>query len=114
MNRPRPLDVTIQAQIVALLEGINRKHRTAIVLVTHDLALATEFCNRIAVMYAGEIVEEGSTDEIIEHPRHPYTMGLLKSIPKISGQKKKDRTDFRNGTGPGRTAAGLCFQSAVP
>ena len=83
------LDVTIQAQIVALLERINREHGTAIILVTHDLALAAEFCNRIAVMYAGEIVEEGSTDDIIEHPRHPYTSGLLKSIPNICGAREK-------------------------
>ena len=92
------LDVTIQAQIVALLESINQKHRTAIILVTHDLALAAEFCNRIAVMYAGEIVEEGSTDEIIGHPRHPYTTGLLRSIPKISG--RKERIEPISGTVP--------------
>lgn len=83
------LDVTIQAQIMALLKKINRERGTAIILVTHDLALAAEFCHRIAVMYAGQIVEEGGTDDVIRNPKHPYTEGLLRSIPKITKKKYK-------------------------
>lgn len=83
------LDVTIQAQIMALLKKINRERGTAIILVTHDLALAAEFCHRIAVMYAGRIVETGRTDEVIGNPRHPYTIGLLQSIPRITLRKQK-------------------------
>jgi oligopeptide/dipeptide ABC transporter ATP-binding protein len=78
------LDVTIQAQIVELIQRINRERGTAIILVTHDLGLAAEFCNRIAVMYAGRIVEQGKVDEVVEHPLHPYSQGLLACRPRIS------------------------------
>ena len=67
------LDVTIQAQIMALLDKINREHGTAIVLVTHNLGLVAEFCENIIVMYAGQMMERGTTDQVIEDPRHPYT-----------------------------------------
>jgi oligopeptide/dipeptide ABC transporter ATP-binding protein len=83
------LDVTIQAQILELLKRINRDHGTSIILVTHDLGMAAEFCHEIAVMYAGQIVERGPTDEVIEHPKHPYTQGLLRSIPRISNEKRR-------------------------
>jgi len=82
------LDVTVQAQIMELLKKINQERQTAIILVTHDLALAAEFCNRLVIMYAGEIVEEGKTNEVIENPFHPYTKGLLNSIPKIGSKDK--------------------------
>lgn len=78
------LDVTIQAQIVDLMKRINQEHGTAIILVTHDLGLAAEFCDHIAVMYAGRIVEIGPTDQVIQRPQHPYTEGLLRCIPDIS------------------------------
>jgi oligopeptide/dipeptide ABC transporter ATP-binding protein len=78
------LDVTIQAQILDLMRRINREHGTAIILVTHDLGLAAEFCGRIAVMYAGRIVERGTVDQVVERPLHPYTQGLLACRPRIS------------------------------
>ncbi len=81
------LDVTIQAQIVALMQRINREHGTGIILVTHDLGLAAEFCDHIAVMYAGRIVEIGRTDDVIERPQHPYTEGLLRCIPDIGKRR---------------------------
>jgi len=77
------LDVTIQAQIIALMKRINQEHGTAIILVTHDLGLAAEFCDHIAVMYAGRIVEIGTVDQVIENPQHPYTQGLLRCIPDL-------------------------------
>lgn len=83
------LDVTIQAQIIDLLRRINQEHGTAIILVTHNLDLAAEFCQRIAVMYAGRIVETGTTDQVIESPQHPYTRGLLTCIPRISAQRTR-------------------------
>lgn len=83
------LDVTIQAQIIDLMKRINRQHGTAIILVTHDLALAAEFCDRIAVMYAGRIVEQGTVDQIVERPQHPYTQGLLACRPRISIQDQQ-------------------------
>ncbi|MBN1147507.1 MAG: ABC transporter ATP-binding protein [Anaerolineales bacterium] len=78
------LDVTIQAQILDLMRRINQEHGTAIILVTHDLGLAAEFCGRIAVMYAGRIVEQGTVDQVVESPLHPYTQGLLACRPRIS------------------------------
>ena len=83
------LDVTIQAQILDLLARINQEHGTGIILVTHNLGVAAEFTRRLAVMYAGSIVEDGPTDQIIANPRHPYTQGLLRSIPRISPQREK-------------------------
>ncbi len=83
------LDVTIQAQILSVMERINRSHGMAIIIVTHDLGVAAEYCQRIAVMYAGQIVEQGLTDDIIEQPLHPYTQGLLRSIPHIVPDKPR-------------------------
>ena len=82
------LDVTIQAQIMALLDKINSEHDTAIVLVTHNLGLVAEFCDNISVMYEGQLMEMGTTDQIIEDPKHPYTEGLLRCLPKI-GRKNE-------------------------
>jgi oligopeptide/dipeptide ABC transporter ATP-binding protein len=78
------LDVTIQAQIIDLMRRINREHGTSIILVTHDLGLAAEFCQTIAVMYAGRIVEQGPVDDVVVDPQHPYTQGLLACRPRIS------------------------------
>ncbi len=83
------LDVTIQAQIMDLLRRINQERGVAIILVTHNLDLASEFCDRIAVMYAGRVVETGSVDDIIDAPRHPYTKGLLSCIPRISSRRTR-------------------------
>lgn len=83
------LDVTIQAQILDVLREINERRKMGIILVTHDLSVASEFCDDIAVMYAGKIVEQGSIRSVIDDPKHPYTQGLLKSIPIISKEKKK-------------------------
>ena len=83
------LDVTVQAQILDLLRKINKDVGTGIILVTHDLGVVAEFCQKVAVMYAGKIVETGSVEQIIFKPKHPYTKGLLKSIPKIGDKKTK-------------------------
>jgi len=85
------LDVTIQAQILNLMRQINQERGTAIILVTHDLGLAAEFCDRIAVMYAGRIVEQGVVDEIVETPQHPYTQGLLNCRPSLGERNKAIR-----------------------
>jgi len=83
------LDVTIQAQIMDLLNKINREHGTSIILVTHNLGLVAEFCDTIIVMYAGWMMEKGSVDEVIEAPKHPYTQGLLRCLPRISEKQEK-------------------------
>lgn len=84
------LDVTIQAQIMELMVELKKKINMSIILITHDLGVVSDVCDRIAVMYAGKIVEIGSTDDIFYHPKHCYTQGLLRSIPKIS-EKGRER-----------------------
>lgn len=79
------LDVTIQAQILQLLQELKREYGMSILLITHDLGIAAEMADRVVVMYAGRIVEQGPTSELFARPRHPYTRGLLKSIAPIDG-----------------------------
>ena len=85
------LDVSIQAQIIALLKRLSRDHGTAIMLITHDMGVIAETAHRVAVMYAGRIVEIGRVHEVIGNPRHPYTRGLIGSIPRISGARGRLR-----------------------
>ncbi len=81
------LDVTIQAQIMQLMEELNRQGQ-AILLISHNLMLVKSFAHRIAILYAGEIVEEAKAQDIFDNPLHPYTLGLLKSIPKLHSQER--------------------------
>ncbi|WP_040952161.1 ABC transporter ATP-binding protein [Gorillibacterium massiliense] len=81
------LDVTVQAQILDLLRRLQEEMGMSILLITHDMGVAAEMADRIAVMYAGAIVEEGAVGEIFEHPAHPYTTGLLQSIPGFEGER---------------------------
>ncbi|WP_170917550.1 ABC transporter ATP-binding protein [Maledivibacter halophilus] len=84
------LDVTIQAQILELMKDLKDKINTSIILITHDLGVVADVCSRIVVMYGGLIMEEGTSQEIFYEPKHPYTMGLLKSIPRLDlGEKKR-------------------------
>jgi oligopeptide/dipeptide ABC transporter ATP-binding protein len=85
------LDVTIQAQILNLMLKINQDHHTAVILVTHDLGVAAEFCDTIAVMYAGRIVEQGAVDDVVTNPQHPYTGGLLSCRPAIGQEGQRIR-----------------------
>jgi peptide/nickel transport system ATP-binding protein len=82
------LDVTIQAQILQLIKEMKKELHTSILLITHDLGIVAEMCDRVAVMYAGSIVEEASVEEIFEHPQHPYSQGLWGAIPHIDEEKK--------------------------
>lgn len=82
------LDVTIQAQILDLIRKLNRESDTAVLMITHDLGVVNELCDRVIVMYTGRIMEEASTDDLFREPLHPYTIGLLNSIPKIEKEKK--------------------------
>lgn len=81
------LDVTIQAQIMDLIVEMNKKLHMGVMLITHDLAVVAETCNRVIVMYLGQIVEEGKIFDIFDKPKHPYTKGLMESIPKLDSQK---------------------------
>ncbi|MBE7056776.1 MAG: ABC transporter ATP-binding protein [Ruminococcaceae bacterium] len=80
------LDVTIQAQILELMKKIREENETSIIMISHDLGVISEMCDRAAIMYCGNIVEEGTIDQIFENPVHPYTKGLLKSIPSLDKQ----------------------------
>jgi peptide/nickel transport system ATP-binding protein len=79
------LDVTIQAQVLRLLKRLQAEHGTSIVLITHDLGVVAEVADRVAVMYAGRIVEQGTRDQVLFAPQHPYTKALLSSVPRIDG-----------------------------
>lgn len=93
------LDVTIQAQIIDLLDDIRKKTGTAIVLITHDLGVVASLADRIAVMYAGKVVETGAAKDIFYNPSHPYTVALLNSLPKHD-TNKSDKLSSIPGTPP--------------
>jgi oligopeptide/dipeptide ABC transporter ATP-binding protein len=95
------LDVTIQAQILELLEKLQRELGMAVLMITHDLGVIAEVADRVAVMYAGKIVETADVNGIFEQPRHPYTIGLLESIPKL--HEKKEKLSVIPGTVPDAT-----------
>jgi oligopeptide/dipeptide ABC transporter ATP-binding protein len=86
------LDVTIQAQILDLMLKLKEDFGAAVLIITHDLGVVAEIAQRIVVMYAGRVVEEGTTRDIFENPKHPYTQGLLKSVPKLGERSRKGRT----------------------
>jgi oligopeptide transport system ATP-binding protein len=81
------LDVTVQAQIMQLLGDIRRDFGTAIILITHDLGVVAGFCDRTLVMYGGQVMEEGPTDTVFAAPSHPYTLGLLKAVPRLDREE---------------------------
>lgn len=86
------LDVSIQAEVLNLLKDLISKHRATILLITHDLSVVAETCSRVGVMYAGDMVEVGTVDQIINNPQHPYTKGLIKAIPS---DRSKELVEIR-------------------
>ena len=108
------LDVSIQAQIIALLKRLCREHGTAVMLITHDMGVIAETADRVAVMYAGRIVEVGPVAEVIHRPQHPYTKGLMGSIPSIVAER--ERLAQIDGVMPRLTAipAGCAFHPRCP
>lgn len=86
------LDVTIQAQILDLIRELNKKTGTAVVMITHDLGVVSELCEKVIVMYTGRIVEEAPTEEIFKNPLHPYTGGLINAIPRITKKREPLKT----------------------
>lgn len=93
------LDVTIQAQVLDLLENLKKDSNTAIIMITHDLGVIASMCTRILVMYGGLICEQGTVREIFYEPKHPYTWGLLRSIPKMT-ERREEKLVPINGTPP--------------
>ncbi len=100
------LDVTIQAQILELLNGLRKTRELAVLLITHDLGVVAEVAERVAVMYTGKIVEESPVDELFARPKHPYTEGLLRSVPKLTAKDvgKAERLQTIEGVVPKPTA----------
>lgn len=108
------LDVTIQAQILDLMRRLTQDHRTATLLITHDLGVVAEMCDRVAVMYAGRIVEEGPVRDILRNPQHPYTKGLLGSLPKLDGPRERLRPIDGNVPAIHRMPPGCRFAPRCP
>ena len=108
------LDVSIQAQIISLLKTICRKHGAAVMLITHDMGVIAETCDRVAVMYAGRIVEIGPVHEVIHRPAHPYTAGLMAAIPDIT--KDREHLNQIDGAMPRLNAipSGCAFHPRCP
>ena len=100
------LDVTIQAQILELLNELRRTRELGVLLITHDLGVVAEVADRVAVMYTGRIVEESPVDDLFERPKHPYTEGLLRSVPKLAESEvgKAERLETIEGIVPSPTA----------
>jgi peptide/nickel transport system ATP-binding protein len=82
------LDVSVQAQVLGVLRRLCEQHGTAVMLITHDMGVVAEVCSRVAVMYAGRIVETGPIAQVVRHPQHPYTRGLIQSIPSMSERRE--------------------------
>ncbi len=108
------LDVTIQAQVLELMNDLKVKLNTSLLLITHDLGVVAQVCDRVAIMYAGSIVEIGTVEEVFENPKHPYTIGLFRSIPTLD--EKVDRLKPIKGQMPDPTdlPSGCSFHPRCP
>ena len=103
------LDVTIQAQVLELMNKLKKEYDTAMLLITHDLGVVAEVCDKVAVMYAGEIVESGTLKDILLHMSHPYTKGLFESLPKLDEEVKRLKTISGSAPNPAALPSGCKF-----
>jgi peptide/nickel transport system ATP-binding protein len=108
------LDTTIQAQILDLLDRLRRDTGMAMVLISHDLSVVAELCSRIAVMYAGRIVEDAPTDALFADPAHPYTRGLLAAVPPLIGPRRRLASIRGNVPEPWNMPPGCAFAPRCP
>ncbi len=108
------LDVTVQAQILDILHHLRTSRGLAVLLITHDLGIVADHADRVAVMYAGRIVEQASTRALFESPRHPYTRGLLDSIPRLAGPRRKLQPIPGTVPDPARWPTGCRFHPRCP
>jgi len=109
------LDVTVQADVVALIDELNQQEGTAVLLVSHNIALVSEVCHRVVVMYAGKIVEELAADRLAEHARHPYTRALIGSVPTLEADLSQPLTAIDGvPPDPGRLPDGCAFAARCP
>ncbi|WP_053367994.1 ABC transporter ATP-binding protein [Bacillus sp. FJAT-27245] len=108
------LDVTIQAQVLELMKDLSEKFETSILLVTHDLGVVSELADRVIVMYAGQVVEEAAIDDIFDRPLHPYTSGLIESVPLIDGEITRLNSIPGNVPSPDEMPMGCRFSPRCP
>ena len=108
------LDVTIQAQVLDLMIDLKEKFDTSMIFITHDLGIIAEICDRVAVMYAGRIVEEGTLEEVFTRTKHPYTEGLFNSLPNIEDRTAKLRPIPGLMPDPTRLPKGCAFADRCP
>ena len=108
------LDVTIQAQILDLIKRLQREMGMSVLLITHDLGIVAEVCERVIVMYAGRIVERASATALYRRPRHPYTTGLLASSPRLGNRRPVLPTIAGMVPSPGQRGAGCYFAARCP
>ena len=105
------LDATVEAEVLDLVSGLREQFNTAVLFISHNLAVIAKMCDRVGVMYAGEIVEQGAAQEVFDDPRHPYTVGLLRCVPRRGHRKDHDRLDSIPGflPSPGEVPTGCVF-----
>ncbi|MBA4536459.1 ABC transporter ATP-binding protein [Bacillus aquiflavi] len=108
------LDVTIQAQILDLMKEVSKKYNTSILIITHDLGVVSEVAERVVVMYCGQVVEEAKVDDLFEDPKHPYTIGLMGSIPSIEGDSERLQSIDGNVPPPEHFPKGCRFAPRCP
>jgi oligopeptide/dipeptide ABC transporter ATP-binding protein len=109
------LDVTIQAQILELLRSLQKEMGSSTILITHDLGVVAGNADRVAVMYAGRVVEKGTVEEIFEEPLHPYTQGLLASVPRLDSAQKAELVPIAGQPpDPGNLPSGCPFRARCP
>src|SRR5690606_8751110 len=104
------VDVTVEAAVLDLVLRLRQRHGTAVLFISHNLGAVARVCDRVGVLYAGRLVEEGSVDEVFDDPRHPYTRGLLACLPSISGRSGRSLVPIPGSmTAEARTATGCGF-----
>ena len=109
------LDVTIQAQILELMKDLSRKLNIALIIITHNLGVVARYADRVIVMYAARMVEQGAADAVFHRPRHPYSMGLLRSVPRLDRPRGTQARDHRGPAAEsGERLARLPFRAALP
>ena len=108
------LDVTIQAQVLEMIKALKEKFNTSMILITHDLGVVAETCDKVAIVYAGEVVESGSKEQIFRNPLHPYTKGLLNAIPKITRERNPLETIEGMVPNPTERIEGCSFSPRCP
>ena len=108
------LDVTIQAQVLELMNELKEKLNTSMLLITHDLGVVAQVCDRVAIMYAGEIVETGAIDEVFDFPHHPYPIGLFDSIPTLDDKIEKLKPIKGQMPDPTDLPSGCAFSPRCP